>query len=1176
MPAFSNPVPLTATGKRVNARAAAEAAVLPPAPTIGSGPSGSVSSTSATFAFTGEGDAVECSLDAAPFAPCVSPVDYTGLAEGEHTFRVRATSPVGPSDTTTRVWTVDTVAPVAPTIDSGPTGAVSSQTATLTFSNVESGLTFECSLDGGAYSACTSPAVYNGQSEAAHTLDVRAKDAAGNPSPATTRPWIVSLVDTPTIDSGPSGAVSSTSASFAFTDVEGGTTLECSLDAAPFAVCSSPKNYSSLVQGPHTFQVRSVNGLGSVSDPASRTWTVDTVDPVAPTIDSGPTGLVASTAATFAFSNVESGLDFECKLDSGPFEPCVSPVGLPSLAEGSRTFQLRAKDAAGNTSPAASRTWTVDTVAPPTPTIDSGPTGTFASTSATFAFTGTEIVECRIDAAAYANCASPVDYTSLDQGVHTFDVRASDLAGNVSGVASRTWTVDTVAPPAPTIDSGPSGSVSSLAATFTISDTEAGAILECRLDGAPFAICSSPTSYSGLAQTSHTFDLRAMDAAGNTSGTTSRTWTADTVAPPAPSIDSGPTGTVASTSASLAFSDTEGGVTFECRVDGGSYGACTSPAGYTGLDQGAHTFDVRASDAADNTSAAASRTWTVDTVAPPAPTIDSGPTGAVSSTAASFTFSDTEGGAVLECRLDSAPFSVCASPADYTSLDQGSHTFQVRAKDAVDNTSAAVSRTWTADTIAPADPAIDTAPTGTVASTSAAFTFSDTEASVTFECSLDGAPFATCSSAKSYSNLAETSHTFDLRAKDAAGNTSDTTSRTWTVDVTPPPIPTIDSGPTGAVASTAASFTFSDTDGGAVLECRLDSDPFAVCSSPANYTSLVEGAHTFQVRAKDAVGNTSSASRTWTADTVAPPDPTIDTGPSGFSSTAAPAFTFSDTEAGVTFECSLAGAPFATCSSPKSYSGLAETSYTFDLRAKDAVGNTSGTTSRDVDGGRHRSPDSDDRLRPDRDGRRDERGVHVLRHRGRHHLRLQARHGRFRRLQLPGQPVEPRPGLTLLRGARERRGRQHGIGYASLGGRFGRAEHDHHRRPEDGQGDHGDVQVHGHRARFDLQVQARQGRLGHVQDGQGLQEAEEGLAHVPGRGDGQVRKSRQNPRQEDLENYVATSPSGGCRARNKLRHSGTCSERPGDSPPSSCSQRPRHSSSRCRDRARPRLLPARR
>ncbi len=945
VPGFSVPVPLVATGARLDALDAVEHAVLPPAPTIGLGPSGSVSSTAATFAFTGEVGAVECRLDAAPFAQCVSPVDYTGLAQGEHTFRVRATSPAGPSDTTTRVWTVDTIAPAAPTIDSGPTGAVSSTTATFTISNVEGGLTFECSLDGGAFAVCSSPAVFNGLSEAPHTLDVRAKDAAGNTSGTTSRNWIVSLVDTPTIDSGPSGAVSSTAASFAFTDVEGGTTLECSLDAAPFAVCTSPRNYSSLAQGSHTFQVHAVNGLGSVSDPASRTWTVDTVDPVAPTIDTGPTGLVASTAASFTFSNVEGGLVFECKLDSDPFAACTSPVDLTSLGQGSHTFQIRAKDAAGNTSPAASRTWTVDTVAPPTPTIDTGPTGTVASTSASFGFTATEIIECRIDSDPFAACSSPAGYSSLAQGAHTFEVRASDLAGNMSGVASRTWTVDTVAPPAPTIDSGPTGFVSSTAASFTFSDTEAGAVLECRLDSDPFAVCTSPANYTGLSQGAHTFDVRAKDAVSNTSATTSRTWTADTVAPPVPTIDSGPTGTVASTAASLAFSDTEGGVTLECRLDGAAFGACTSPADYTSLAQGAHTFDVRASDAAGNTSSAASRTWTVDTVAPPDPTIDSGPTGAVSSTSASFAFSDTEAGAVLECRLDSDPFAVCTSPADYTGLAQGSHTFDVRAKDAVSNTSGTTSRTWTVDTIAPADPTIDTGPSGTVASTSAAFEFSGTE---TLECRIDGGSYATCSSPKSYTSLGQGSHTFDLRATDAAGNASGTASRTWTVDTVAPPVPTIDSGPTGTVASTDASFTFSDTEGGAVLECRVDSDPFAVCTSPTDYTSLAQGAHTFDVRAKDSVGNTSAAaSRTWTADTVAPPAPTINSGPANgsFVSSTSPSFGFSDTEAGVVFECSLDSGSFDVCTSPAGYT-VGQGAHTFDVRAKDSVGNTSGATSR--------------------------------------------------------------------------------------------------------------------------------------------------------------------------------------------------------------------------------------
>ena len=63
-------------------------------------------------------------------------------------------------------------------------------------------------------------------------------------------------VATPTITSGPSGATSATSATFAFVAGTRGDTLECSLDGAAFAACTSPKAYSGLRDGAHTFRVR--------------------------------------------------------------------------------------------------------------------------------------------------------------------------------------------------------------------------------------------------------------------------------------------------------------------------------------------------------------------------------------------------------------------------------------------------------------------------------------------------------------------------------------------------------------------------------------------------------------------------------------------------------------------------------------------------------------------------------------------------------------------------------------------------------------------------------------------------------------------------------------------------------------------------------------------------------
>jgi hypothetical protein len=93
--------------------------------------------------------------------------------------------------------------------------------------------------------------------------------------------------------------------------------------------------------------------------------------------------------------------------------------------------------------------------------------------------------------------------------------------------------------------------------------------------------------------------------------------TVDTT-PPDTTITSGPANPTSSTSASFAFTSSESGSTFECRIDSGSWSTCTSPKSYSSLATGSHTFDVRATDAASNTDATpASQTWTIRTITAP-------------------------------------------------------------------------------------------------------------------------------------------------------------------------------------------------------------------------------------------------------------------------------------------------------------------------------------------------------------------------------------------------------------------------------------------------------------------------------------------------------------------------------------------------------------------------------
>ena len=425
------------------------------------------------------------------------------------------------------------------------------------------------------------------------------------------------------------------------------------------------------------------------------------------TIGRGPVGLTNSRTATFLFSTPEAGATFECRLDAGAWAPCTTPAVLTGLADGEHTLEVRATGAGGTDQTPAARTWTVDAT-PPDTLITAGPALRVAVTAVTVAFASSEggaSFECKLDAGSWSFCASPHDVTGLAPGAHTLQVRAYDVAGTPDPTpATRSWTVD-LTEPQTTIASGPlAGATTGPATAFTFT-SEPGATFECRLDGGSWAACTSPRQLTGLADGEHTFEVRAVDAAGNPDATpATRSWTVDATGPDT-TIDDGPSGTVASADVTVAFSSTDPGATFECRLDGGSWAACTSPRQLTGLADGEHTFETRAVDALGNADAApAQATWTIDTTAPDT-TIDSGPSGTVDTADATVAFSATEAGATFSCRLDGGAWEACSSGVTLSGLADGEHTFEVAATDALGNPDATPAiRVWTVAVAPPPAP----------------------------------------------------------------------------------------------------------------------------------------------------------------------------------------------------------------------------------------------------------------------------------------------------------------------------------------------------------------------------------------------------------------------------------------------------------------------------------------
>jgi hypothetical protein len=671
-----------------------------------------------------------------------------------------------------------------------------------------------------------------------------------------------------TITAGPSGPTNASTPRFVFTSSEDGSTFECRVDSGAFTACTAPRTTALLSDGTHTFEVRATDPSGNLDPtPASRTFTVDTVEPDT-TITGGPDGQTNDNTPTFTFTSSEDGVTFQCRIDAGPYQPCTSPYTSGGLGDGDHTFSVVAIDVVGRADPTpATRSFTLDRN-PPTTTITSGPSGPTGDSTPTFGFTSPDsdvTYECRVDDAAFEACSNPHTTAELDDGEHIFQVRAVDSIGNVDPIpAAAAFTVDTVAPDT-TIRSGPTGLISDNTPTFGWEYADGAATHECRVDSQPFAPCESPKTTDRLSDGQHTFELRAIDVAGNTDPTPAkRTFIVDTEAL-VTGITSGPSGLINDSTPTFSFSTSEPDSTFECKVSGG-FEPCSSPYTSPALSDGEHTFQVRSTDSVGNVeSPPVSRTFTVDTNAPDT-TINSGPTGTIDDQTPTFGFSSPDAEATLECRVDGAAFAPCASPYTTALLANGSHTFEARATDAAGNTDPSpASRTFTVnvDTTAPTTH-IDSGPANLTNKVKPTFTFSANEPA-TFECKLDAGSYAPCESGDEFGPLGDGSHAFAVRATDLAGNVDPTpATRDWIVDTTPPQT-TITSGPSGLSLSSIATFVFTSSEGGSTFQCRLDGGAWQACTSPRTYTGVYLGNHSFSVRAIDPAGNTdpTPAEGTW-------------------------------------------------------------------------------------------------------------------------------------------------------------------------------------------------------------------------------------------------------------------------------------------------------------------------
>jgi hypothetical protein len=431
----------------------------------------------------------------------------------------------------------------------------------------------------------------------------------------------------------PESITSSRQAQFSISAIDslsGLSQIECAgIDSVDFQPCSALVSKSIPQENPYLFRVRVKDKAGNTSKTISHSWLVDWTPPTI-NLNETPPVVTGSNKARFTLSatdNLAGIKDLICfqpvtnqevSCSNGAFE-------VSDLKDGNYTTKMKAIDKAGNASDWKEYKWRVDLTAPSINLV-STPNPFDNRLSAKFEFEGKDgndpvnSFKCRIGAGAFQTCSSGSMF-SVPAGSQKFEVVAVDGVGNISVPASYSWLVDNQAPTLKWINiPGLYSNDPNPKLVLSAIDTGGSGVdqITCKLNGAPIDCSSATIAPANLVESKHQVSVVATDKAGNSSSPLAHLWNFDRT-PPTIRFTKTPATLTTLTSDNFEFvgQDSVSPIaSYQCRLDGGAFANCVSPSQLPGLTQGSHGYEVRAIDAAGNSSNPLPFPWTVDSVGP--------------------------------------------------------------------------------------------------------------------------------------------------------------------------------------------------------------------------------------------------------------------------------------------------------------------------------------------------------------------------------------------------------------------------------------------------------------------------------------------------------------------------------------------------------------------------------
>lgn len=451
-------------------------------------------------------------------------------ADGLHSLRI-------PSDAVMlNVIPPDTTPPVTSSSLSGLAGAGgwyrSSVTATLEADDAGgSGVDHTwCRIDQGAWFEYLSPIQVSGSGT--HTIEYYSVDLLNNSETAKSTNAKIDL-SAPTTSASVSGTIGGdgwyvSAAQLSLTAYDALSGVQVSyfrVDGGSWTQYSPGASIAS--DGQHNVEYYSVDLAGNSESWKQRRVPIDCSAPISSVTLSGEEGtddwflgqVRVSIMATDLLSGV-SGLSY--RLDDGGWQPYASPFNVTS--EGPHQVLFNATDAAGNPEVAQSIAFQID-FTPPSSGIEvngtAGQEGWYLSAvevqiSADDALSGLKGVQYSLDGGPWLDYSTTLTISS--SGEHVLLRRASDMAGNLEEVVESRLKVDNSPPQSDLGQNGTSGSagwfLSEVELTPEGSDMGSGVSAYLyRLDGGGWSTMDGAMVLSE--EGDHTFEMYAVDLAGN-------------------------------------------------------------------------------------------------------------------------------------------------------------------------------------------------------------------------------------------------------------------------------------------------------------------------------------------------------------------------------------------------------------------------------------------------------------------------------------------------------------------------------------------------------------------------------------------------------------------------------------------------------------------------------------